>query len=129
MAADIEMLRRQFGGDDLNFVYAGDGLIKAIVKNKAAAAEVYLLGATVTHWQPADQAQPVLFLSQKSHLKPEKAIRGGIPICWPWFGPHPTDGRQPQHGLVRNKPWKLAAVQTLDPMRMRLKFEIETDSA
>lgn len=122
--ADIESLRRQFGGDDIDFLYAGDGLIKVVVRNAAASAEVFLLGATVTHWQPVGQAQPVLFVSSQSFFQAGKAIRGGIPICWPWFGPHPTDSRQPQHGLVRNQPWKLAAVQTLDPQRTRLKFEI-----
>jgi glucose-6-phosphate 1-epimerase len=127
--ADIETLRRQFGGDDLNFVYAGDGLVKAVITNKAATAEIFLLGATVTHWQPVGQSRPVLFTSAESHFKPDKAIRGGIPVCWPWFGPHPTDPRQPQHGLVRNKPWKLANMQTIDPTRTRLRFEIETDAA
>lgn len=123
--ADIDTLRRQFGGDDLTFVYSGQGLIKAILTNQGCSAEVFLHGATVTHWQPTGQAQPVLFVSGKSLFKPDKAIRGGIPICWPWFGPHPTDARQPQHGLVRNKPWRLVTVQKLDSARTRLRFEIE----
>lgn len=126
---DIETLRRQFGGDDLDFVYAGEGLIKAVIHTRAASAEVYLHGATVTHWQPVDQPQPVLFLSEHSFLKPDKPIRGGVPICWPWFGPHPTDSRQPQHGLVRARAWRLASVQTLDAARTRLKFEIEVPGA
>jgi D-hexose-6-phosphate mutarotase len=125
---EIESLRRKYGGPDLGFVYAGDGLIKLVVKNKAASAEVFLHGATVTHFQPVTEARPVLFVSEKSHLKPDKAIRGGIPICWPWFGPHPTDARQPQHGLVRSKPWKFTGVTTVDPQHTRLKFEIDPET-
>jgi len=125
--ADLESLRRQYGGDDVQFVYHGDGLIKISVANRAASADIFLHGATVTHWQPAGQSHPVLFTSAQSHFKPDKAIRGGVPICWPWFGPHPTEARRPQHGVVRARPWKLARVMTLDRDRTRLTFEIDAD--
>lgn len=125
---DIESLRRLYGGDDLDFRYSGDRLIKALVKNRAASGEVYLHGATVTAYQPAGH-DPVLFVSSESFFKPDKAIRGGVPVCWPWFGPHPTDPRQPQHGRVRNREWNLAHVATIDPQRKRLKFECKLENS
>ncbi|MBK8698728.1 MAG: D-hexose-6-phosphate mutarotase [Saprospiraceae bacterium] len=61
-------------------------------------------GAQVVHWQPKHATQPVLFCSDKADLDGPLAIRGGIPICWPWFGPN--EGL-PQHGFVRTREWHL----------------------
>ncbi|MEM9420162.1 MAG: D-hexose-6-phosphate mutarotase [Planctomycetota bacterium] len=66
----------------------------------------YLLGATVTDWQPVGH-EPVLFTSSQAAYRDGKAIRGGVPICFPWFGSHPTDADAPSHGLVRTIPWRL----------------------
>ena len=60
-------------------------LIRARVTTPACTGELYLQGAHITGWQPANE-QPVLFLSEKSAYVPGKAIRGGIPIIFPWFG-------------------------------------------
>jgi D-hexose-6-phosphate mutarotase len=71
-----------------------------------AQAHLYLHGAQVLHYQPANQA-PVLWHSDKSWFEPGKPIRGGIPVCWPWFGPHPNDPKQPLHGIARLAEWEL----------------------
>jgi len=73
-----------------------------------AEAHVYLHGAHVLHYQPAGQA-PVLWTSQKSYFEANKPIRGGIPVCWPWFGAHPSDTTRPAHGSVRLVEWKPVA--------------------
>lgn len=87
------------------------GLLRARITTPACTGEVYLQGAHVTAWQPANE-QPVLFLSEKSAFAPGKAIRGGIPIIFPWFGARTatpesprTDG--PSHGFARTQPWQL----------------------
>lgn len=85
------------------------GLPRLRIDTPDCAAEQFLLGSTVTHWQPAGH-KPVLFTSEKSNYKNGDAIRGGVPICFPWFGPHPADADMPAHGLVRTTPWQL--VQT-----------------
>lgn len=69
-------------------------------------ARVALNGAHVMEWTPTGQS-PVLFLSPQAELAPGKPIRGGIPVCWPWFGPHPTDESKPMHGFARITPWTL----------------------
>ena len=88
------------------------GLIRANVTTSACTAELYLQGAHLTQWQPTGQ-QPVLFLSERSDFTPGKAIRGGVPLIFPWFGPRTatpesprTDG--PSHGFARTADWTLA---------------------
>ncbi len=65
---------------------------------------VALQGAQVLDWQPHG-APPVLFLSPRSPFVAGKAVRGGVPLCFPWFGPNPDDPRAPQHGFARTMEW------------------------
>jgi glucose-6-phosphate 1-epimerase len=88
------------------------GMARATITTPACRAELYLQGAHLTHWHPAGH-EPVLFLSERSLFTPGKAIRGGIPIIWPWFGSRTatpesprTDG--PSHGFARITDWQLA---------------------
>lgn len=77
--------------------------IIVIIHPKVRAA-ISLQGAHLLAWQPNDE-QPIIWLSKSSPFKKGIAIRGGIPICWPWFGPVNT----PSHGFARNQPWLLTA--------------------
>src|ERR1700742_4096017 len=86
-------------------------LIRARITTPVCTGELYLQGAHVPPWQPPNQ-QPVLFLSEKSAFTPGKAIRGGIPIIFPWFGSRtatPGDPRTdgPSHGFARTQVWNL----------------------
>jgi glucose-6-phosphate 1-epimerase len=87
------------------------GLTRARITTPACTAELYLQGAHLATWHPTGE-QPVLFLSDKSFFTPGKAIRGGIPVIFPWFGPRTatpqsprTDG--PSHGFARSETWQL----------------------
>lgn len=83
------------------------GLEKIVISHPAAEGEIYLHGAHVTHWKPAG-AEAVIWMSPQAFFKPGVPIRGGVPICLPWFGPHPAAGAAaPAHGLVRTKAWEL----------------------
>jgi len=73
-----------------------------ILHTPEAEAHIYQHGAHVAHFQPRGQ-KPVLFMSAKSWFEPDKPIRGGVPICFPWFGPAKT----PAHGLARLRDWKI----------------------
>lgn len=94
----------------VEFAETGEGLVKAAVSRGGMTGELVLQGAQVTAWQPAG-ARPVIFTSSRAVFAPGKAIRGGIPIIFPWFGPHPTDPKAPQHGVVRAAPWRLDRVE------------------
>lgn len=81
-------------------------LLCAEVHAPSAEATVFLQGAHVTHWQPAGSA-PVLFLSPESLFARGKAIRGGVPVIFPWFGPRADGGPGPSHGFARTEEWTL----------------------
>jgi glucose-6-phosphate 1-epimerase len=107
----IDQLNASFAIPDLLSFDEHGSLIRARITTPACSGELYLQGAHITAWQPANE-QPVLFLSEKSAFAPGKAIRGGIPIIYPWFGPRtatPEDPRTdgPSHGFARTQPWKL----------------------
>ena len=91
----------------MQLVVGQGGLPKLVIRTPQADAEIYLHGAQVTHFQPRGQ-KPVLFLSGKSSFEPGKPIRGGVPICFPWFG-----ARQdaPAHGFARLREWELVCAE------------------
>jgi glucose-6-phosphate 1-epimerase len=89
--------------DRIRFVTEPGGLTKALITTAASTAEVYLQGAHVAQFRKNGEP-PLLFMSSKSYLEPGKPLRGGVPICFPWFGPR--EG-QPGHGTVRLTPWEL----------------------
>ena len=110
---DLQTLSDQFAIPGvLTFSQNEQGLIRANITTPACTAELYLQGAHLTQWQPTGQ-RPVLFLSERSFFTPGKAIRGGIPIIFPWFGARtatPEDPRTdgPSHGFARTSEWTLA---------------------
>jgi len=74
------------------------------------SGEILLHGAQVTSWKPAG-AQEVVFVSSKALYTEGKAIRGGIPICFPWFRAKSDDRQAPAHGFVRTKLWTLDSIE------------------
>ncbi|HUF91813.1 MAG TPA: D-hexose-6-phosphate mutarotase [Candidatus Limnocylindria bacterium] len=85
----------------------GDGGVPlAVLRTSEGEAHVSLHGAHVTHWQPRGGA-PVLFLSAHTRWAPDAAIRGGVPVIFPWFGPRAGDPHAPAHGIARRRPWRL----------------------
>jgi glucose-6-phosphate 1-epimerase len=108
--ANITELHRRFAIPGIAHVLPGNGdLPKIRVTSAAAAGEMYLHGAHVTSWQPAG-AEEVLFVSSKSLWQDGRAIRGGVPICFPWFGDKADDPKAPAHGFVRTKSWTLDSI-------------------
>src|SRR5262245_48554188 len=93
---------------------AGEGgLIRAVLTPPSAVAHVYLHGAHVTHYQ-RDGEPPLLFLSSRSRFEPGRAIRGGVPIVFPWFGPKAGDPTAPDHGFARTSDWSVESVEARD---------------
>ena len=82
------------------------GLEYLEIEHPKARARIFLQGAQVTEFQATNQP-PLLWLSPEEDFRPAKAIRGGIPICWPWFGAHGSDATAPAHGFARTSVWKL----------------------
>lgn len=80
------------------------------IKNQNCTASIALHGAHLFNWQPKGQ-KPVIYTSPEAVFKLGKAIRGGVPVCWPWFNAHPIDETLPSHGFVRNRFWNLESVE------------------
>ena len=106
---NLNSLRSRFSARGVEIDNDAHGLTRLTVTTRAAAARLYLQGAHVTHYQPTGAA-PVLFTSERSLFTPGKPIRGGVPLVFPWFGPHPTDATQPAHGWARTSAWELQSV-------------------
>jgi len=83
-----------------------------IVRTPRAVAEVYDYGAHVWSWSL--DGQPVLWQSAFSTREPGVALRGGVPICWPWFGPGRSGDQTPAHGVARTSDWALTGVAERD---------------
>ncbi len=110
--AIIEELNRRFAIAGVAQITAGNGgLPRVCVSGPMATAEIYLHGAQLTSWRPSG-AEEVIFLSQHSQWEPGRAIRGGIPVCFPWFRNKVDDPKAPAHGFVRTKAWQLDSVET-----------------
>jgi glucose-6-phosphate 1-epimerase len=125
MAKDpLKELNDRFAlGDQLRFELDEHGMERAVIKTPQAEAIIYLNGAHITHFQPAGQ-QPLLFLSSKSNFTPGKAIRGGIPIIYPWFGHKKDDPNAPMHGFARTSRWRVDLTKQIDDfVELRLTLE------
>jgi glucose-6-phosphate 1-epimerase len=91
-------------------IVAGNyGLPKVQIASSSASAEIYLHGAQVTSWQPAG-SEEVIFVSGQSRWEAGRAIRGGIPVCFPWFRTKADDPKAPAHGFARTRSWSLKAL-------------------
>jgi len=102
-------------------VAAGNGgLPKISITTKVSAAEIYLLGAHVTGFQKNGEP-PLLFMSAKSWFAPGKPIRGGVPVCFPWFGPR---AGEPAHGFARITGWELVKTVAMPDGSVTLNFHL-----
>lgn len=105
---------------------AGDaGLPMLVVENSLGRAVIALQGAHLMAFQPAGQRE-MLWVSPKSLFEAGKPIRGGIPLCLPWFGPA-TDGSSPLHGFGRIMEWSLVAAEVCADGATRVVLELAGD--
>jgi len=108
----------------IKFIRDDAGLDYIEIDNDYATAKIALQGAHVMVWQPKAQQNPVLWLSNNARYVLGRSIRGGIPICWPWFGAHPTDGTLCPHGFARVMPWQLIDAETVKNGATRLVLQM-----
>jgi glucose-6-phosphate 1-epimerase len=120
-----EELTAEFGiAGSLGFVETEHGLVKAAISLDGMVGELYLQGAQLTAWQPPGE-RPVLFTSPNAAFVPGRAIRGGIPIIFPWFGASRHAPAAPQHGFARTAPWHLDSVESAGRESLTLTFSLD----
>ncbi len=96
----------------------------AVLEAAGSTAVIAMQGAQVLSWRPAGHVEDALWLSPQAKLGTGRAVRGGIPVCWPWFGPHPEGADKPAHGFVRAAPWRVAGSAVSDRRaRLVLSFD------
>jgi len=104
------------------------GLERLVLSASDGEAAVYLQGAHVAHFQPNGE-KPVLWMSSQSRFEAGKPIRGGVPICFPWFGPKAGAPDAPLHGFARILPWAVAGVTRESDGSLRTTLDLTSDAA
>lgn len=128
-ALDIDALNRRFGNaNHLRFSSGPGGLSLVEINNPEAKASLVLEGGQVLTYVPAGHA-PVLWVSPQARYEAGKSVRGGIPVCWPWFGPHAFDASKPAHGFARNAPWNVVETQVVNDGATRIVLELMASDA
>ncbi|KAK1608720.1 hypothetical protein QYE76_032393 [Lolium multiflorum] len=96
--------QQQSSSPFVEYIRAPGGLDKVLLRGgRSCSVEIRLFGGQVTSWKN-DHGEELLFVSSKANFRPPKALRGGIPICFPQFGSH---GNLEQHGFARNRLWTI----------------------
>lgn len=123
----IAELNKRFGiADKLEFTPLADGLQAAHIQSSLCEARVSLQGAQVLDWTPAGE-KPVVWLSPGASFIKGKSVRGGVPVCWPWFGAHEAQADYPAHGFARTVAWEVLSSEALADERVRLHFRLLVD--
>lgn len=99
--------------NELQFVDIEHGFTYIEINNARAHATISTYSGQVLSYRPKSQQHDLLFVSEKAFYEEGKAIKGGIPVCWPWFGADPEDLGGPAHGFVRNRQWEVIKTESL----------------
>jgi len=126
----IDDLNQQFAFESsqasFRLVVGQGGIPVAEVRNSLAEAQISLQGAHLLSWVPSGKSD-VIWLSEDATFSEGKSLRGGIPICWPWFGAHQTNEAFPAHGFARTVIWALIGVEQLTTGETQIRFELNTE--
>lgn len=127
--AILQTLNDRFAIADHLELSAGRGGVAIVeIQNDLAEATISLEGGHIITFRPRDQ-NSVLWHSPFVPLNQDKTIRGGIPICWPWFGPHSTDKNKPAHGFARTALWTLIDTKVVDDGATQMTMELVDSQA
>lgn len=111
----------------LAFVKGKGDLPLARITNPYAKADISLYGAQVLSFIPNGQ-KDILWMSPQCIYEAGKPMRGGIPVCFPWFGPHTGDSRKPLHGFARLLTWDVTETSALKNGTTRLILELNSNA-
>ena len=136
----MQQLYSQFGDLSGVTIELHKELLALRIENQQATATVFLQGAQLSHYQRNNEA-PIIWCSSHCDYQQGKPLRGGIPICWPWFGDlnynsamvkqliPASDSAYPAHGFARNRNWQLASIENIHSglTRVHLTLTIAAD--
>jgi len=124
----IEQLKQQFAiAERLDFSMGPSECVMIDIDTPCAKARIALQGAQVLSYRSADALHDLFFLSRLTRYGNRRAIRGGVPVCWPWFGDDPSGKGRPAHGFARNRVWDLVDVQQTENDGIKLTLSLTPD--
>ena len=119
----IEQLNTDYGiTGQLKFVEGKGGFPFIEIENTMAKASISVYGGQVLSFQPITEPEDLMFLSNKAYYQEGKAIKGGIPLCWPWFGSDPEGLGRSSHGFARNNFWTILATEVTPEKETKVKL-------
>ncbi|MDD2781239.1 D-hexose-6-phosphate mutarotase [Sulfuricurvum sp.] len=122
---DIETLNSRFShAGYVTFKEGPEGFPIALITTPHATAAISVYGAHLLSYTFASDENDLLFLSEKAIFKEGTPIRGGVPICWPWFGPDPEGKGRSDHGLARTRMWSVVSSYLLKDQECSISFEL-----
>ena len=125
---NVATLNKNFGiSEQLEFIQEANGLITLRIVNAYARSTIALQGAHIMTYQSTGE-QPLVWLSPVAKRAQGKSIRGGVPICWPWFGAHASEPTLPAHGFARTALWQVSASEILPDGSTQIRFELPSSS-
>lgn len=134
IADTMQSLYQRFGDIPGVQIELHRSLLAIRIDNENASATVFLQGAQLSHYERKDEP-PIIWCSPLNDYSEGKPLRGGIPVCWPWFGDldknpdivsaKPLAKNAAAHGLARNRLWQLDAVEALNPGQTRMTLSLD----
>lgn len=125
---EITDLNKNFSIDSnhhLSFKLDEGGIPRVEIVNDYASAVISLQGAHVLSWIPKGE-DDVIWLSDEATFAMGKSVRGGVPICWPWFGAHESETAFPAHGFARTVLWSVQQTKALESGETQITFSLDT---
>lgn len=104
----LQTLRNRFPLPGVHF-HQRDRLVVMELTNAHGSVSITPMGATVLGYTPEGDEE-LIWVSETGRFDGSRPVRGGIPVCWPWFGAHPSEPAQKAHGFARHLPWEIESV-------------------
>ena len=126
---NVDQLNADYGiVNQLKFVEGKGGFPVIEVDNNKAKARISAYAGQVLSFQPVGEPEDLMFVSENAYYKTGKATKGGIPICWPWFGPDPEGLGRASHGFVRNRMWQVLSTEAMATGETRVKLGVSSSA-
>ncbi len=127
---DLDALNAAFALPNvLRFVEGQGGLTLIEIDNGPAQATLTTHGAQVLSYRPTEARDDLLFVSECAYFASDQEIKGGVPICWPWFGRDPAEPERIIHGFARLRDWSVLACEMRPDGAIWVRFGLGDDES
>ena len=129
LAVELDRLNAEYAiPGRLRFVEGRGGLTLMEIDTPLAAATVTPHGGQVLSFRPKSASEDLLFVSERAYFAAGQEIKGGVPLCWPWFGRDPDGKGRVIHGFARALPWTLRGCESQSDGATAVRFGLVDDA-